>query len=423
MIAAALAGCAAIAGTARADEVGLVIHATAGASPSSADEVAAALGAAARADGWTVEPRPLSRAEAAVREGAVPAERLARFAEVEQVARDGWRAYLEARPTLAASRLGEARAVAAELLDVDGGPELYGDLSLRLGAVELALGRGEDAERDFRLAAALDPERAVTDAEFKPEVVERAAAARAAAPPRVVRRIEAVPRGAAIEVDGRAMGQAPLEHELEVGLHVVVARAPGYAARAETVAVVASDAGAIVLRLDEDPDAAAALGGRRALRVGRGEEDATRAAEALMLYGDLDAVLILASVWRRGEAALLGQLCRGRPLRCGRVVEIGHPRARLEQAAARLWREVQAAPRRFPLTMLGDARMTDREPAPGERPVHGGDTRRRWWRSGWLWLGVGSAALAVAAGIVLTTAGDDEAEPVVVLDPCEFGGC
>lgn len=411
----------AFASNARGDEVGLVIHATAGASPASPDEVAAALGAAATGDGWTVEARPLSRAAAALRAGAVPAARLTRFAEVEGLAQSGWRAYLEARPTLAASRLGDARAAAGELLDLDGGLELYADLSLRLGAVKLALGRPDEAALDFRLAATLDPDRAVTDAEFKPEVVERAAASRTSSPSRVARRIEVEPRGALVEVDGREVGRAPVSIDLELGLHVVVARAAGRTARAETISVAAGDSGVMSLALDEDPTARDALAAARQLRVGQGEEDASRAGEALVLYGDLDALLLLASVWRRGEPVLLGQLCRGQPLRCGRVIEIGHPNSRIDRAAARLWREVVAAPARFPLTLLSDARLTDREGMPGG-PVGPRDPPRRWWRSGWLWLGVGSAALAVAAGLVLT-GGDDGVDPVVVVNPCDFGGC
>ena len=405
---------------AQARVVGVVVYAPEGA-PASRDQVGEALAAAAQGDGWTADRRPFAHAADALAAGAVPRERLDRFARAEELAAEGWRAYLEARPTTAVSRLGDARAEAAAVLDLDGGRELYADLSVRIGAARLALGRDSAAEEDFRLAARLDPEREVTDAEFKPAVVQRYAAARAARPGSAAQRIESAPPGAAIEVDGRPVGTAPVSVDLAIGLHVVVARAAGRAARAE---VVTAAPGAPAVRLELDPDAAAAAvaAGTAGFKLGRDEAAATEVAGAILAYGEVDALLLVGTVWRRGAPALLGQICRGVPARCGRVVEIGYPRAAdLGRAAARLWREARAAPGRFPATLLGDARLVSREAAPG---AGGGETPgggRRWWRSPWLWAGIGGAALAVAAGFLV--AGDDVIEPVVVGDPCDFGGC
>ena len=397
--------------TARAQGVGLIVHAPAGA-PATPDQVRAALARAAARAGERAETRPFARAAALLAAGSVQAERLDGFARVERLAGEGWRGYLEARFAEAAARLGEASSQAVALLDLAGGLELYADLSLRRGAVELALGRDREAELAFRLAAALDPARAVTDAEFKPAVVERYRLARSGERPRHRRRIEVEPAGATVEVDGGATVAAPLELELEEGTHVLVARAPGRMPRAM---VVSGEGSAVRLSLAEDRLAAAARAA--GLSIGRGEREAGEVGAALIAAGELDGILIAASVWRGGRPALLGQLCRGAPLGCGRAVEIGHGGS-LDRAAAELWREV-GRPGRHPLTLLADARLVHRELAPRD----GAKRDRRWWQSRWIWVGVGGLALsAVAAGVVLG-AGEGDLEWTVSSDGCEFGGC
>lgn len=350
------------------------------------------------------------------------ADRLDGFARVTLLAAEGWRGYLEARFAAAAARLGDARGEAAALLDLAGGLEVYAELCLRLGAVELALGREREAELDFRLAGLLDPERAVTDAEFKPAVVDRFRAAQGRARPSRRRRIDAGPAGGAIEVDGRALGPAPVEIDLEEGLHVLVARAPGRAARGQVLVVEASGAADIRIELAEDPLAAAVAGAGPRMRIGEKADGAADAAQTLSAVGELDGVLVAASVWRRGEPALLGQLCRGAPVGCGPVIEVGYGRRdRLEQAADALWRQTREGGGHA-LTLLADARLVHREPAPDRRlPV--GRERARWWQSRWLWVGVGGAALsAVAAGLMLS-GGDGELEWTLSSDGCQFGRC
>ena len=206
---------------------------------------------------------------------------------------------------------------------------------------------------------------------------------------------------------------------------MVVARGAGRAARAE---VVATAPGARIVRIELDPDraAAAVAAGTAGFKLGRAEGDAALVAGAVLAYGELDALFLVGTVWRRGAPALLGQICRrGVPARCGRVIEIGYARAGdLPRAAARLWRAARAAPGRFPATLLGDARLVSREPGPGAAGGGGGaggGPSRPWWRSPWLWVGVGGAALAITAGFLV--AGDDVIEPVVVGNPCDFGGC
>jgi hypothetical protein len=404
-----------------AQEVGLVVHAPAGA-PAKADQLRPALARAMERSGARGEARPLARAAALLASGTVPSERLEPFTRIEQLAREGWRGYLEARFAVAAARLAEARREAETTLALAGGLEVYADLSLRVGAVELALGRELEAELEFRLAGLLDPERAVTDDEFKPAVVERYRAARRRAGPSWRRLIRVQPAGAAVEVNGRTVGAAPIEVALEQGRNVVVARASGWTARAEIVTVETSGA-PIDLALVVDPLAGAATGAAADLSIGQSAERAGAAARSLIALGELDGVLVVASVWRSGAPALLAQLCLPPPGGCGRTVEVRYGQAdRLAQAASELWRAARASGGGRALSLLVDSRLVHREAGPARDRAHTGAPSRRWWHSRWLWVGVGGLAVsAVAAGMALRSG--DDVEWTLSSDGCQFGRC
>jgi PEGA domain len=407
-------------GAAAAQDIGLVVHAPAGA-PAPAEKVRPALVRAMERTGARGETRPLARAAARLASGSVPSERLDRFTRIEQLAAEGWRGYLEARFADAAARLTEARREAEATLDLGGGLDVYADLALRMGAVALALGREREAELEFRLAGSLDPERAVTDDEFKPAVVERYRAARDRGGPSWRRLVRVRPAGAAVEVNGRAAGAAPIEVVLEEGKNVVVARAPGWSARAQVVTGDASGA-PVDLELDEDALAGAATSAAAALSIGQSARRAEVAAQSLVALGELDGVLVVASVWRSGAPALLAQLCMSPPRGCGHTVEIRYGRPDgLARAAGELWRAAQASGDGRALTLLVDSRLVHREagPARGRAPADG---RERWWQSRWLWVGVGGLAVsAVAAGMALTSGRDTEW--TLSSDGCEFGRC
>jgi hypothetical protein len=380
--------------------------------------VRAALGRALTRSGGRGEGRPFARAAGLLAAGSVRAERLDGFARVERMMAEGWRGYLEARFAESAARLEEARGGALAIVDLPGGPELMADVSLRLGAARLALGRDREAARDFQLAARLDPTRPVTDAEFKPQVVARFERERGEARARRVRRIEVHPGGAQVEVDGRAAGRAPVALELDEGGHVLVARAPGWTARAVLVDVEASGAEAVGIELEADRVAALAGRGRAGMRIG--QEGASETAAAVMMFGELDGVLMAASVWRSGRPALLGQYCGGAPLACGRVVEIVYRPGSLDRVAAELWREARQVRSGATLVLLADARLVHREGGPGRARAGGEDGR--WWQSRWLWLGVGGAAVSAAAAALVLSGGGDEAW-TASFGECEFGGC
>ncbi|MCE9580026.1 MAG: hypothetical protein K8W52_43320, partial [Deltaproteobacteria bacterium] len=249
---------------ARADQVGVAVLADAHA-PIAPERVARAIAVAAALTGDRTVDAPVARAQAAIAGGAVPKDELARFARVAEVVAEGWRAYQQVAPDFAAARLAAARRDAEALLAWDGGLEVYADASFRLGAVLDQLGRRDLAAEAFRLAAALDPDRAITTAEFSPDVVAAFDAARAVAPA-VARVAITVPGagelGASIEIDGVPAGASPITVELSQGSHVVVARAAGRVARGQAFAV-GTDGAAVVVELDPAPaPAPLAIGAR-----------------------------------------------------------------------------------------------------------------------------------------------------------------
>src|SRR5690606_35219529 len=136
------------------------------------------------------------------------------------------RAYLAVRWDEAAARLTDGRNLALEVASAPGAVRLIAEVTLRLGAVELARGRSADADRAFRLASILAPDRSVTDVEFMPAVVAAFAAAQAR--PAVPTKVSfACATDATLVVDGVDLGRGPRTAELDRGLHLVAATAPG----------------------------------------------------------------------------------------------------------------------------------------------------------------------------------------------------
>jgi len=405
---------------------GIVVYSPAGA-PIAAPTVAAELSKAV-ATGASVVAKPFVVARARLRAGAVPRGRLVAFRRAHELMTEGWRAYLGVEVQFAAARLAAARATASKLLDLPGGLEMFAEVSLRLGVVRQHLKQADQAAALFRLAATLRPSRAVTIAEFAPDMVAAYRKAIAAKPPQVSVRVRVRTAGrrrvraVRLEVDGKAVPATATSVRVTAGQHVVVARANGFRDRGEVFAVAAST-DRVELVLDSDPATTAVLAGRASLKVGTGEAAAATAVEGVVRYAELDTLVLVASVWRRGSPALLGQACAGGPARCTRVVELRFPsRAGVAAAARELWRLLSAAlsQARFPPTLLVDARMTD--PDRGKKPDgHHHNGKRAWWRSRWLWVGAGAVATAVGAAVLLSR--DTQVSPVFEVHPCDFGGC
>jgi hypothetical protein len=402
---------AALAGTARAQSPRVAVVVRAGAEPPVS--AAATRAALVTAGAWPGEPIAVARQRRA--EGAVEVGALEPFARARALVDEGWRAYQQVDPAFAEARLVAARREAEALLPLAGGGELMADISLRLGAVRLQRGRRDAAAADFRFAYALDPDRAVTVAELPPPVVDAYRAATKDLAPAVGLAVTLAPATAAIEVDGHDLGGAR-SLELAPGYHTLVARAPGYEPLAQIVAV-GPEWATLALVLVPDRVAAALAG---PFELGIGEAVAGRQAEALLVFAELDALVLAAPVWRRAQPALLAQRCAGVPVRCTRVIERGFADASgVSAAAAAVLGELAQDELVLPPTLTADARLVLGEPPPGHHVAPG--PPRPWYASGWLWAGAGGAAIAAAAVVLLT--GDAGVDTVLELGGCDWGGC
>lgn len=401
-----IAGAIAIAlcGTARADGVGVVAVSAHG-----GDRAAAARAMAGAVGGG----RPPRVVEDAIREartqiaaGAVPVSTLERFRRVREQIDEAWRAFLRVRVDVAAARLASTRTEAEELVAFPGGATLYADASLRLGAVLAYLGRTAEAHTILALALALDPARPITLAEFSPDVVAAVEAARALSRPTRSVRVASEPEGAAISVDGKELGRAPLHVDLAIGQHVVVARAAQYEPHALAFAVdPATDE--VTVELAPDP---AWMRLAEGAVIGADEQHAQTLVDATVRYADLDDVVLVADVSLRGGPTLLVQRCAGLPARCTAVIEIGYAeRSGLAAAARAAWQAVRAANLRYPPSLFGDARVTG-------TPV---DTRCKLCRSPIVWGSVGAAAV-IATIAVIAIVSSSRPPPVVGVDPDRF---
>lgn len=406
LIGAAIGGAVgASASTAHADGAGVVVV-SASRSAAPASDVARSVALAADADVDAIATARRARAA-----GAVPLEDLVGFAQVARLEAEGWRAYQVAVDAeFAASRLASARSHAEALLPLPGGVEAYAEASLRLGLVLAHLGRRDEAAEALRLAHALDPARPVTTAEFSPDGVAASEAAIAASPPVTDIAITATAR-ASLTVDGTDVGRAPVTVALSLGQHVIVARSPGRAARGVAVSV-----GPDTRTIDVDLELVASVGlveRDDALAAGASETRAGAAIAEVLTYAELDELFVVASVYRGGGPALLGQRCvLARPA-CTAIVEIGHVDGGLGAAARELIERLRGASVRYGVLLPADARV-----ARGERRIDGGE-RCRWCRNPWVIGGGGvvAAALVTAATIALTR---DDPNPVVTVDPGDF---
>jgi len=398
----AIAVAAAPARTAAAEHVGVIAI-----EGKDAPVARAELARAAAATATDATADVLATAGANLRAGAVPRARLERFTQVRALADSGWQAFLDVQPDAARRRLARARGDAEDILTLPGGIELYADVSLRLGAVLDYVGRKDDGRDAIRVALALDPDRALTEREFSPDVLAVVAAARAVAPPtRTVRIASGTPSRApvAIEVDGTARGAAPASLELPLGTHVIVARAPDHTPRALAFALDATGSAEVTLDLDTDPDAAAVGAG---LSAGASDARATATVEAALRFGEIDAVVVVATAWRRQEPALLIQRCAGIPVRCTPITELGYREASGLPAALRAGLEdvSTAAATLVVPTLAGDKRLE-----------HGHDTGRCLTCKPWVWASVGGAVV-VATVLTLVLTADSPTKFVLGFDP------
>jgi hypothetical protein len=346
-------------------------------------------------------------ARAAVAAGAVPVGTLERFRRVREAIDEGWRAFVRVQVELAASRLAVARTDAESLVAYPGGAVLYADAALRLGAVLEHQGRSAEGHAAISLALALDPDRPITLAEFSPDVVAAVDAVRTAARPTRTVQLTSEPAGASIAVDGKELGRTPLDADLALGQHVVVAQLPLHEARALAIALDAASPAVVVLDLAPDPAATRLAEGAT---IGLPDEGARELVEATLRYADLDEVVVVAAVQRRGGPALLVQRCAALPVRCTAVVEVGYAEpSGLPAATREAWQATRQADLRYPPSVLADARTSG-------GPV---DDHCKLCRSPILWGSIGAAAL-IGTIVIIAVVSGSRPPPTVGVDPSQF---
>lgn len=407
----------------RAERYGIVVVEV-GDTPVPGSEIRAAAVATAAGLGEVIGA-PFAVGRAAIEAGAVPRETIEGFVRAEETMRSGWRAYLAVAAEFAAARLIAARQEAEPLLGYTGGLDLYAEISLRLGAVYLNLGRVSEADEAFRLAAAVAPERPVTENEFSPDIV--AAYHKAQAVARPMRSVAIGVRTDAgapstLEVDGRPLAPGERSLSLAEGRHVVVARSPGHASVSREFEVGVDEAShRVELVLERDPAWGSLARGEGGFAPGSGEAATSAAAQQLAIFADLDELIFVAAVWRRQAPALIAQRCTARPrLDCRPPAETGFARtADLTTAMREVLARAGEGERGFPVMLPSDIRVARAERSPNERVPTPPFCQA--CRSPWLWVGVG--AVALSAGAIYLSTRDRETVPVVTLNPCAFGQC
>jgi hypothetical protein len=365
--------------------------------------VAAAMSQAMAGRSSRVLEDAVAEARGAVAAGAVPVEALSAFKRVRDEIDAGWRAYLRVAVEQSRDALVGARTDAEQLVALPGGAELYADAALRLGMVLARLNRRDEATAVIALAIAIDPDRPVTTAEFSPDLVDAVDAARGAPVALHAVHIDSLPAGAAIRIDGRDVGKAPLDVQVTRAQHLVIARAAQYHA---AVQGIAADASAIEIQLEPDEQATRISDGAS---IGMPELAAQQLVDATLRYADLDELVVVADTVRRGGPTLLAQRCAGpAPARCSAVVELGYTdRTGLEAAARSAWEAVKVGDLRYEPAVL-----TERE------GIRGGE--RHWYKSPLVWTGVG-AAVVVGAVVAIVLVSGATPPPVVGVDGGAFG--
>ncbi|HTL38123.1 MAG TPA: PEGA domain-containing protein [Kofleriaceae bacterium] len=358
----------------------------------------------------------VTEGRAALSDGAVPTATLEHYRRLREQIDEGWRAYLRVQVDFAASRLAAARTDAESVVALPGGALIYADASLRLGAVLAQLGRTQESQAALSLALALDPDRPITLAEFSPDVVAAVDAVRAAKKPTHTVRITTDPAGAALTIDGRDAGHAPINLDLATGQHVIIARQPLYQPRALAVAVddqpppstpTTSAMQTFDLALEHDTAAMRLAEGAQA---GLPDAASQELSDATIRYADLDELVLVAATDRRGGPALLVQRCAGIPARCTAVVEVGYAdRSGLAAAAREAWADVATADLRYPPSVFNDSRVTGKKI----------DDHCKLCRSPYLWGGIGLAAV-VTTIVIVAVVSSSQPPPVLGADPTKF---
>lgn len=316
----------------------------------------------------------------------------------------------------AAAHLDEVRALAAVasareglrgLAPVPGAAAWLADAELLMGLVAAQSGLGKLAERSFERAVSLDPTRELQSGEAPPAVVgfARDIRVRARSKPTGEFVVEASVRGAAVFVDDRPVGEAPILVRVPVGTHLLRVEAPLHRAWGEVVDVLEG----------VRPNLAVALTPRGveervdALREAVGGGDFSAASRVLAELGAVSELPVRAR-WRHGGAPAPGSgerevvqaICEDESC----VVEAGVFPLRAPTRRALVLTPDAAAARYAEWSRDLDRRRDDT-----------GALRRGPWYTRWdFWTATGVVLLVSAAAVILGVAPAPKAKRTIELE-------
>jgi hypothetical protein len=285
----------------------------------------------------------------------------------------------------ALERLRQAELALATAPPVPDVTRLLVDVNLLAGVVEADRGDTARALDAFRVVQRLDPARRALDpGSYRPRVV--ALYAQAAASPEARRvRLDVVtePAGAAVWIDGRREGTAPLAATLEVGAHYVAAVAEGSVPRLEKPLLRAGYASRLSLLLSRSPPEERARQARTELLAGRLGWD--RGPAALAASASLDLLVVVRDA-PPGADAPEAALYDARAGTLGAWI----PAAPVEPVLVALAAALAAPSRAAPASLVARDEGERNSPPPAATP---------WYRSWWL----GPTLIAAGAAATLGT--------------------
>ncbi len=334
--------------------------------------------------------------------------------EIQRGLDSAWQAYLEGRGSFAIRQLHKLRDTIVESPNRES-RRWIAEVSIRLGVALVDLGRNAEASDEFRFAHALYPDRIVSDSEFKPEVVSAYTIAIAADVGVQKKRVAASPAMAKVVVDGQILSSTAIA--LSDGLHLIEASLPGYYSYAELVSVGLGNTAKIFVELQANPDEQHVLAGAVGLALGTSELAARQTLTSILRYSKVEEMVFVASVWRGGQAAVVGQLCSGLPATCSGVVEIRYAEGGLKLALRELLTSLRLRKKMYPPTILVDSRLLAAEAKPRKPET----SARPLWKNRWIW--ASAAAIGVVGGAVYLLRQEDQYRPVFSGETCDFGGC
>jgi hypothetical protein len=348
------------------------------ASPASEAAVAALRGRLEGRPG-IVLPRDAARAalEAPLSDGEAATH--PRATQLVRAARD---AYSRFDYEGALERLRQAELALASAPPAPEVTHLLVDVNLLTGVVEADRGETARALEAFRVAQRLDPARRALDpGGYRPRVVALYAQAAASPEPRRARLdVVTEPAGAAVWIDGRRVGTAPLGASLEIGQHYVAAVAEGSAPRLEKPLLRAGEDSRLSMLLSRSPPEERVRQVRADLLAGRvGWE---RGPAVLAANASLDLVVVVRAA--PGDKGAEAAIFDARAGALGPWMSAAPVEPVLVALAAAL--AAPAPPAKAPLVGL-----TEREPSPAATTP--------WYRSWWL----APPLLAVGAAVGLGT--------------------